>query len=477
MAMASEAQESFEEVDAVIVGARCAGSATAIALARRGRSVLVLDGASFPSGTKSTHLFFPPHVAELDRLGVREAVEELGAPRHRRASLTGGDQHVEGPFSAFDGFAYGSCVRREGLDEILVNAAREAGAEVRERTRVTDLVRGEGGRVTGVRWRDRDGETGVVLASLVVGADGRHSSVAEMVGARKHHEWENRRLMAFAYYRDTHAEDREVSRQWRQGTELGTVFPCDQGLSLVLLMSPAQRADEFREDRIGTFERTIASIPPMAARLDGCTRETKLRTSYRHPAYFRHSSGPGWALAGDAGHFKDPVVAQGIRDALRFGRLLGEAAAPVIEDSAALDAATRAWEEERDRQCLDTYQWANTLGMDDTISPLEAAAYRWFAERPGGATELLDVFSRKRLSRTVFSPARAAVWSIQAARRPPERAGLGSTLKRDAQREIARYRERVMFERIRATTRRSTSPPPDAQPRSEATPASPALPV
>ncbi len=452
----------MERVDVVIAGGRCAGSATAIALARRDRRVLVLDGASFPSDTLSTHLMFPAHIAELDRLGVREQVEALGAPRHERASLEAGGILIEGPFSGTDGFAYGSCVRREGLDEILVDAARAAGAEVRERTRVTGLVRDPAGRVSGVQWRDRDGETGAVAASLVVGADGRHSSVAEMVGARKHHEWPNHRLMFYAYYRDPVTAERGTPRQWRRGTDLGTVFPCDGELSVVLLMPSHTRKQEFRDDLEGTFERTVASIGPMAERLRGCTRETKIRASYKHPAYFRHSAGPGWALTGDAGHFKDPVTAQGIRDALRFGRLLGEAAAPVLDDPEALDAATRAWEEDRDRQCLDMYQWANMLGLDDDFSPLEAVAYDYFAKRADGPTELLDIFSRKRTSRAVFTPQRMARWGAEATRR--RLAGgepLLPTLKRDARREVGKARELATFTRVRA---RSRALPPDALP-------------
>ena len=237
---------AMERVDVVIAGGRCAGSSTAIALARRDRSVVVLDGTSFPSDTLSTHLMFPAHIAELDRLGVREQVEALGAPRHERASLEAGGILIEGPFSGTDGFAYGSCVRREGLDDILVQAAREAGAEVRERTRVTDVTRDAQGRVTGVQWRNRDGETGTVAAALVVGADGRHSAVADMVGARKHHEWDNRRLMFYAYYHDPVTAERGTARQWRQGTDLGTVFPCDGDLSVVLLMPSHARAQEFQ---------------------------------------------------------------------------------------------------------------------------------------------------------------------------------------------------------------------------------------
>ncbi|HYF26167.1 MAG TPA: NAD(P)/FAD-dependent oxidoreductase [Baekduia sp.] len=449
----TQAGRGTEQVDVVVVGSRCAGSATAIALARRGRRVVALDGAAFPSDTLSTHLFFPNHWAELRRLGAMERVMALEPPLHTRAGLAAPGVDVLGPFNPVDGIVYGSCVRRPGLDLALVETAREAGAEIRERVRVTALVRDARGRVTGVRWRSRDGQEATIMAKLVVGADGRASTVADLVGTRAHHECENRRLMAYAYFDDPREDERHIAMQWREGRELATVFPCDGGQSVVLLMSPATRAPEYRRDPNATFDETVAALEPLARRLEGCVRATKVRTSYRHPAYFRHSHGPGWALTGDAGHFKDPVTAQGIRDALRFGRLLGEAAAPVLDDPAALHRALEAWEHDRDAQCLDMYQWANGLGLDDDVSPIERAAYRWFAGRPGGPSEVLDVFSRRRRSTAVFTPARVVRWVRDAARDPDVPAGeLWRTLRRDARRELARRREHAAFARRRAAS-------------------------
>jgi hypothetical protein len=156
-------------------------------------------------------------------------------------------------------------------------------------------------------------------------------------------------------------------------------------------------------------------------------------------------------LAGDAGHFKDPVIAQGIRDALRFGRTLGEYAAPVLDDPAALDAALEEWELDRDAQCLPHYQWANGLGRDDAVSPIEAVAYQWFHDRPGGVTELLDVFSRKRRPDKVFTPARFARWAAAAVRGDDPKLAR-ATIKRDLARESARLKEAATFKRRRAAS-------------------------
>ncbi len=191
----------------------------------------------------------------------------------------------------------------------------------------------------------------------------------------------------------------------------------------------------------------------MAERLAGCERVTKIRTSYEHPPFFRISSGPGWALVGDAGHFKDPVIAQGIRDALRFGRLLGEAAAPALDSPAHLDAALAAWERNRDAECLDSYQWGNALGMGDEVSPIEAAAYEWLA-RDGRVRDVLDAFSRTRPWAELFAPGRAVRWTAAALRRPgADRGAVASVALRDARRQAGRIRERLGFEHRRERAR------------------------
>jgi flavin-dependent dehydrogenase len=209
-------------------------------------------------------------------------------------------------------------------------------------------------------------------------------------------------------------------------------------------MPPADRAPEFRADADGAWERTIAALGPMAERLAGSERVTKLHSSRQHPSYFRRSTGPGWALAGDAGHFKDPVTAQGIRDALRFGRLLGEAAAPVLESQGELDAALRSWEARRDRECLDMYQWSNLLGRPDPVSPLELEAYRALAADP---REVLDVFSRVREPSQVFTLRRGAVWTARALRNGHDRRAVLRVARRDAGRQVAAWRERASLQR------------------------------
>ncbi|MFI6987709.1 NAD(P)/FAD-dependent oxidoreductase [Nonomuraea wenchangensis] len=416
-----------EQADVVIAGARCAGAVAAATLARQGLRVIAVDPARFPSTTVSTHLLFAGGVAELARAGVLDRVEKIGAPRLSRAFIGGPGHSATGGYTPVDGLDYGMCVRRAPLDAALVDTAREAGADVREGHRVTGVI-WENGRAVGVRVRSRDGgETEEppggqdgssasggsdgsggsggsrgsgeyeIRARLVIGADGRRSTMARLLGAEQPRVTHpNGRACYYAYYKDPREEWRGTAAMWLTGRELGNAFPCDGGLSLVLLMPPVERVPDFRGNMEAEFERTVTLVPGLAERLSGCTRATKVVSSTTHPSYFRRSSGPGWALIGDAGHFKDPVTAQGIRDAIRFARLLGERAGGVIHDPAALDQAVRAWERRRDAECVHTYHWTNLLGRGDALAPVQFELLRVLTGGPGGVRRVLDVYSRLR---------------------------------------------------------------------------------
>lgn len=428
-------------IDAVVVGARCAGSAAAIALARAGRRVVCLDGATFPSDTLSTHLLFAGGVAELSAVGALPRVEALGAPRMPRAQMSGAGVDVAAGYTRIDGVDYALCVRRPGLDAALVATAREAGAEVREATRVTDLV-WDGDRVAGVRTRDRSGRTAELRAPLVVGADGRRSTVARRVGAdQPYRSNPNQRACLFAYWRDPDSAWRSVAAQWRAGRDLGTAFPCDDGLVLVLLMPPV----EWVSDPEAAYADALERLPELRERLRACTQATRVRSALDTTSYFRRSSGPGWALPGDAGHFKDPVTAQGIRDAVRYGRLLGEAAAPVLDDPRALDRALRRWERQRERECLEVYQWTNRLARADAMSPLEVEFYRAAAADPAFARDALDVFSRTRRPGEVFTLSRSLRLAVAALRNGPRAEAFRATAT-----EVARD---LADRRVRGTAR------------------------
>jgi 2-polyprenyl-6-methoxyphenol hydroxylase-like FAD-dependent oxidoreductase len=464
--------DHLESCDAIVVGARCAGSAASIALARGGNRVIALDRAKFPSDTLSTHLLFPAGVAELARLGALERVRALDPPEHREVLLTANDVEVRERWSVYEGFDYGICVPRPELDSALVSTARGNGVDVRERCSVEEIL-WETGRVAGVRYKDADGEERILKAPLVVGADGRRSTVAHLVGADEPYRGSrNERGLAFKYMDDPHmgTEWRRIVTQWRQGDTHGMSFPCPAGRMLILFMGPAEEIAEFRRDD-GKWDRMIAANPRLAARTEGATNATKLRSTGETSAYFRASSGPGWALVGDAGHFKDPVVAQGIRDALRFGRLTGEAAAPVLHDPVALDRALLRAERRRDQECQATYHWANRESRAIPTSPLVTEALRIFGRT--NAPDLSDTFGRVRNPEHIIGP----LVSIRAFARAFVRPGVDRVaMLREAQDEILMDID-IRLERMRggfrnprqARTERADFEWPSAAPKQRAT--------
>jgi flavin-dependent dehydrogenase len=408
-----------ETADVVVVGTRCAGSAAAIALAKAGRRVVALDRAGFPSDTLSTHVIFPSGVAQLARLGALERVLATGVPRCQRIMLSAAGVNVIERYRAVEGIDYSMCMPRTELDHALVETARGFGADMREHSSVTALC-WDGDRVAGVRYRAEDGTTREIRARLVIGADGRRSTVASLVGAEEPYRGsKNGRGLAFWYMDDPKVGTpwRDVLVQWRIGQVFGMVFPCPHDRMLVLFMGPAEDIPRFQKDAKGMWELMLRQHRRLADRVEGATNATKLRATGDTSAYFRASSGPGWALVGDAGHFKDPVIAQGIGDALLYGRLLGETASRALDDPRALDRALREWEAKRDRECLPAYHWANNETRVEPLSPLTVEAFRSFAAAPQ-QRNICDMFSRVRKPERVISAPRMVYWLTRALMRP-----------------------------------------------------------
>ncbi len=388
----------MERVDVVVVGARLAGCAVAAPLARAGRRVVVLDKMRFPSDQLSTHVLMPGGTSELAKLGALPRILALKPSRVRWTQIeVDGISALERLRPAADGIDYGVCVPRDLQDVQLVQAAREQGAQVREHCTVESL-RWRAGRVVGVRYRDGQGPAREIASTLVVGADGRRSTVAAQVGAwTPYRVSRNGRGLVFRYLEDPMAGriEAETYYQWREGNSFAFAFPSTPvGKLLVLLMGHRDEASEARDDPEGYWQRKLGEHPGLAARVAGAPPGTKLRTTGETPAFFRASSGPGWALAGDAGHFKDPVTGQGMRDAMLAGRTLAEHVLAVLDDPGAVDRATRAWESARDRECLPAYHFANS----DTKVARQSAVIGELVRDAARTIEpdLTDLFGRAR---------------------------------------------------------------------------------
>ena len=332
--------------DAIIVGARAAGAATAMLLARRGLRVLVVDRARYGSDTLSTHALMRPAVMQLDRWGLLDTVLASGAPPVRRAVFHYPDARVALDIEPL------YAPRRTVLDALLVDAAIAAGAEVRFGVVVEELLRDDSGRVIGIAGEDLSER-----ADIVIGADGIRSIVAAEVDAPFTREAKAGGACVFAYFRGVDAEGYE----WVYGDRVASgLIPTNDGEVCVFVGGSALR---FRRDVQPDLERGFVQIlaessPDVAVRVARGERTTRLRGFAGVRGYARKPFGPGWALVGDAGYFRDPITTHGITDAFRDAELLTRAITGLstfAEYEATRDAVTRDLFEVTER--IAAYDW------------------------------------------------------------------------------------------------------------------------
>lgn len=413
-----------DQFDVVIVGARCAGSPLAIQLARSGLKVGLVDRARFPSDTPSTHFFQAEGVASLKRLGVLDRLIATGAPFIEEASMRVEDLGGQIPWPTRPGDAGAAMgVRRPALDTILVEAAQESGADVRTSTKVTGLLT-EDGRVTGVRVRS-DGRDDEMHAQLVVGADGRGSTVADMVGARMYNVTRGERFFYWSYYEGTTPPATPTAWFHRWGEELVIGFPCDGGAFLIGVGPPLSRLADFSADAERSFNAYVAMCEPLAAMVEapGVRRIGRLHRMTNVDGYLRESAGPGWVLAGDAGHFKDPTPAQGISDALRQVDRLAPAIVDGLGGREPLDVAMTRWWKWRDDDASEYHWFASDLGRAGRVPAFFVEALRELLTTPDGTRRFMDVLNHRTRPSEVVKPGLigGALWRLMRAGDRPRR--------------------------------------------------------
>jgi menaquinone-9 beta-reductase len=310
-----------DRYDIVVVGARCAGAATSLMLAREGARVLVVERDAPDTDTLSTHALMRGAVMLLADWGLVPGLRAAGTPPITVTTFAYGDEHVVVPIRPGHGVEALIAPRRHLLDAQLVAAARAAGAEIRHRTALTGVVVGPEGAVSGVRLVGPEGEA-QVRAGLVIGADGRRSSLARMVGAEVTRS--GRHAAAVAYTHLPGLPDRGT--RWHYGPGIaGGAIPTNDGTHCVFAsVSPDRFRAELRGDLAKGFRRLLAEIDPELAAV-AAGRDAPPRAFAGAPGFFRRAQGRGWALVGDAGYFKDPITAHGITDAFRDAFLLSRA--------------------------------------------------------------------------------------------------------------------------------------------------------
>jgi flavin-dependent dehydrogenase len=362
-------KRSYKEIqmyDAIVVGARCAGSPTAMLLARKGHRVLLVDRAGFPSDALSTHYIHQSGVAYLHRWGLLPRIAEAGAPAIRNYRLDVGPFALTGAPPPIGEIAEAYSLRRTILDQILVEAAAEAGVEVRERYAVEALTT-DGDKVTGIRSRGGHAEQ----ARIVIGADGLHSVVAKGVDAPVYNDQGTLTCAYYAYWRGVPMDGVEL--YLRPGCVI-VAAPTNDDQVVIVVLRPSARFHEIRKDVEGHFVAALELAPDLAARVSRATRADRFRGTGRLPNFYRRSHGDGWALVGDAGYHKDPILALGISDAFRDAQLLAD----TIDAGLPLEN----YEKARNEQSADGFQRTVEFARLEPPPPLMQQLFGALRDRP-----------------------------------------------------------------------------------------------
>lgn len=346
--------------DVIVVGARVAGSPTAMLLARKGYKVLLLDKASFPSEPLSTHMITVEGSAQLRRWGLLDRIEATNCPPVKNIvldlsfDLFGSFTLVGFPPPIDDGFAAIYAPKRIFMDKILADAAVEAGAELRENFTVKELLM-DGETVMGIRGQGRNGNMVTEKARLVVGADGMRSLVAEAVQAPKYATKPAGTCGYYTYWSGVPIDSLEFyTRPYRTIV----AFPTNDSQAAIFVEWTHREFHTFRADLERNFLQTLDEIAPdLAARAHGGRRVHRFMGTAELPNFFRKPHGPGWALVGDAGLHKDPITAQGITDAFRDAEILARAIDDGLSDRQPLNAALAGYERQRNEAIMPLYEF------------------------------------------------------------------------------------------------------------------------
>jgi 2-polyprenyl-6-methoxyphenol hydroxylase-like FAD-dependent oxidoreductase len=392
----------MEEHDAIIVGARCAGSTLAIALAERGWDVLLVDRDTFPSTTVSTHLLYPNTLSRLERLGVLDrlrAEHQLPLVRHRIHAL---GHEIAGGYTPVDGYERGAAPRRVVLDKAAVVTAMAKGAKGLFGVRVVDLI-GAG--------TEEDPVRGVVLpdgreihAPWVFGADGRGSVVASRLGLEKERPQRGELAFAYSYWRGIPANEHATLQM--NLDEMLYHGPVEDGLYMLIANGPPDLAQGTKPERRRKYLDAIRRFPETfdPSLLDEAEMVTEVTVAPEPlmQGFFRTPAGPGWALVGDACHFKHPGTAQGIGDAVEQSLYVAEA---LSSSRPGLDG----YEEWRDARSAEHYDWSFAWGRlprPEVTEPL----FRGWASEPEAGQDLRDCLARQIEPSQLMTQERMSRW-------------------------------------------------------------------
>ena len=337
--------------DAIVIGARCAGASTAMLLGRKGYRVLLVDRASFPSDIMSTLIIKYPGVKLLKEWGLLESVLESGCPPIRQWTDDKGDFALCAALPPVDEVVT-IAPRRLVLDKILVDAACTAGVELIENFVVDEILSADG-QVTGIRGHGKDGAKLTAHGRIVIGGDGKHSRLAQTVKAAMYDDYPAQACYYYAFWSGMQVEG--LVSYWRR-RHFVLAIPTHDGLTCIVVGRPAAEFDAFRKDVAGNYRRSLEIAPWLAEGARQGRQEGRFIGTADLPNVYRRPFGPGWALAGDAGHHEDPLQGHGIMNAFHDAALLAEAVEAGLGGKMEMQAALADYEAQRNTWSRGRYQ-------------------------------------------------------------------------------------------------------------------------
>jgi len=376
-------------------------------LARRGYRVGLVDRATFPSDTMSTHFLWQRGGARLQGWGLLQRLRERGCEPIRTITYDVGPVALRGLGPPIGGISDTFCPRRLVLDQLLVEAAVEAGAELFEGVSMRSLTWSHD-RVSGIEAASRERTAFKLRARVVVGADGLHSRVARAVGSETYCGQPPLTCVYYSYW--SGIADRRAAFYGRPG-RLILMWPTNDDLTCIYVGWPRAEFASLKTDLEGNFLRTLELVPGLRDMVEAGRREERFTGTGDLPNMYRRSRGAGWALAGDAGHHKDPATGMGMSDAFASADLLADALHEALAGDRSWDDAMQDYEGRRDEVTANGFRLA--LGAA-ALAPVPVHLLRFYelaSARPalterifgvlGGSIRIEDVYSRESIAQVM----------------------------------------------------------------------------
>lgn len=390
--------------DAIVVGARCAGSPVGMLLARQGYRVLVVDRSTFPSDTISTHYIQQRGLARLSAWGLLDKLVATNVPGIKHMTVSYRDIVIAGFADSIDGIDVTYAPRRTVLDAILVEGARAAGAEMREGYIVRELIV-EDGQVVGIRGASPGEDVQEERARIVIGADGRNSFVANAVNAEFYRSVPAECFIYYSYFSgvQTQFHSRIGDRQ-----QIG-IWPTHNDQTLVAVMRKIDAFGDFRADIEGNFHSIARDIVPEFAEelASHGKREDKFYPMRYPDNYYRQSHGDGWALVGDAGYHKDPLTGLGISDAFEYAELLADRVHEGLSGERPMTEALAEYQRVRDEKSHSSFDFTCAISTLE-LTPQLLAVFRALGDKAEYAKDFFAMIGGGITGEEFFAPERMA---------------------------------------------------------------------